>query len=44
MADEVKNLLDCNDIWYAVVFGVAEYESELNLQKFKMADDNGKMT
>ena len=33
-----KKLLDAVDIWYSVVFGVADYESELKIHKFKIAD------
>ena len=39
MSDEnPKKLLDCDDIWYSGIFGVADYESELKIQKLKMAD------
>ena len=31
-------LLDWDDIWYTEVFGVADYESERRIQKFKMVD------
>ena len=39
MVNENKEkLLNWNDIWYSGVFGVADYESELKIQKFEMAD------
>ena len=31
-----KKLLNCGEIWYSGFFGIADYESELNIQKFKM--------
>ena len=37
-----KKLVDWDDIWYSEVFGVAEYESELKIRKFKMVDQNAK--
>ena len=37
---KVKNLLEWDDIWYSGVFEVADEESELKNQKFKMADEN----
>ena len=33
-----KKLIDWDDILYAGVFGVTDYESELKVKKFKMAD------
>ena len=33
-----KYLLDCDDIWYSIIFGLAEDESKLKIQKFKVAD------
>ena len=37
MADEnCKKLLDWDKIWYSGFFGGADYESELNIQEFKM--------
>ena len=43
MADPIwrttmQKLLDWNDIWCTEVFEVADYESELRIHKFKMAD------
>ena len=34
----MQNVLDYNEIEYAEVLGVADDESELNIQKFRMAD------
>ena len=47
MADPIwrkkfKTLLDSDNIWYSGVFGVADYESELKNQKFKMASGGRK--
>ena len=33
-----NELLHSDDIWYSGVFVVADYESELRIQKFKIAD------
>ena len=33
-----KSILDWVDIWYSEVFGVANYESEINIQKLKITD------
>ena len=39
MADEnVKKLLDWDENWCSEVFGVADYQSEVYIQKFKMAN------
>ena len=39
MADgKAHKLLDWDDIWYSVVFGVADSKSVHKIQKFKMAD------
>ena len=37
MAEKCKHLLDWDDIQYLMVFGVAGYDSELKIKKFKMA-------
>ena len=34
----MQNLLDWDDIRYAGIIGVTDYESELSMQKFKMAN------
>ena len=33
-----EKLLDWDEFWYSGVFGVAAYESETDIQKFKIAD------
>ena len=33
-----KQSLDWDEIWYSGVFGVNDYEYELNIQNFKMAN------
>ena len=33
-----KKLFDWDEIWYSGVFGIANYESERKIQKFKIAD------
>ena len=33
-----KKLLKCDEIWYSEVFAIADYESELNIQKFQMSN------
>ena len=39
MADQnFVNYLDSPEIHYSWIFGVADYEYDLSLQKFKMAD------
>ena len=38
MADKNVKLLHWDESWYLVVFGVADYEFELNIQKFEIAD------
>ena len=37
MANKNSKLLHWDDIWYSGVFGVADYESKLQIKKFKMA-------
>ena len=34
----MQELLDWNDIWYSGVFGVVDYESEIKIEKLKIAD------
>ena len=33
-----KQLIEGDEIWYSAIFGVADNESEMNIQKFKMLD------
>ena len=42
MADRNAKLLDLDEILYSGVFEVADYESELKIQKFNMAGQNAK--
>ena len=35
---KIKKLLVCDDILYSGVFGVADYESKLKIEKFEIAD------
>ena len=34
----LKKLLDWDEIWYSAIFGIADYEFNLNIQKFKMVN------